>query len=607
MKKSRTKILVVFTLCLLLVSAVFLGKETAQAAGNYTIRINKATNVVTVYSNGAPYKAFVCSTGSATPIGTFRTSQKLRWHVLDGPSYGQYCTRIVGGILFHSVWYYVNGDYASQSYVQYNKLGTTASHGCVRLTVADSKWIYDNCPLGTSVTVFWGSSNDDPLGKPEAIKIPAKYGSRGWDPTDPMAGNPYSNLRPAIYASGVQTRVEYGSDFNPYNGVGAFDSLGNNITGKMTCIGSVNTRRLGSYPLTYTVTDALGRSASTSVTYYVVDSQKATITGVTTPLTKEYNSTLKLRSKIKATTVDGKNLTSKIKIKVIYPKGKSEKTYKKDTIKLTKLGTYKFNYYVTNPNNGRETKVTAKVTVKDTKKPKLTGVPAKKTVEYNSAKNLKSKIKAKLVSGKNVTSKIIVKVKTPGSKKFVKLSDKKCKSYKFQKLGTYRVQYSVANPGNKKAVAQKTTVITVKDTKAPKLLGVKAEKSVECEEILNLKSGVTAKLLSGKNMTSKIAIKVKAPGAKKYITLSAKGAQKYCFDKVGVYTVEYSVANPNNAKAVAKKTMKVTVTPKEIVSPDDPVTPDDGVTPDDPGTNNEPVTVSRFVMLNDIIKPEDFR
>ncbi len=262
---------------------------------------------------------------------------------------------------------------------------------------------------------------------------------------------------------------------------------------------------------------------------------------------------------------------------------------------------------MTNPNNGRETKVTAKVTVKDTKKPKLTGVPAKKTVEYNSAKNLKSKIKAKLVSGKNVTSKIIVKVKTPGSKKFVKLSDKKCKSYKFQKLGTYRVQYSVANPGNKKAVAQKTTVITVKDTKAPKLLGVKAEKSVECEEILNLKSGVTAKLLSGKNMTSKIAIKVKAPGAKKYITLSAKGAQKYCFDKVGVYTVEYSVANPNNAKAVAKKTMKVTVTPKEIVSPDDPVTPDDGVTPDDPGTNNEPVTVSRFVMLNDIIKPEDFR
>ena len=33
------------------------------------------------------------------------------------------------------------------------KLGRRASHGCIRLTVEDAKWIYDNCPAGTTVII----------------------------------------------------------------------------------------------------------------------------------------------------------------------------------------------------------------------------------------------------------------------------------------------------------------------------------------------------------------------------------------------------------------------------------------------------------------------
>lgn len=556
---KKRKVAVLFLCCFLLMSAILMNKGEAQAAGSYTIQVNKGTNVVTVFRGGAPYKAFVCSVGSATPVGTFYTPAKYRWWVLDGPSYGQYCTRITGGFLFHSVWYYTNGDYASQSYVQYNKLGTTASHGCVRLTVADAKWIYDNCGLGTKVTILYGSSANDPLGKPEAIKIPARYGSRGWDPTDPMSGNPYSSLRPSIDVSGAQTKVTYGSAFNTYAGISARDSLGNDITHKLTSSGTVNTRRGGNYRVTYMVTDALGRSASADVVYTVADTQPAVIKGVKKTQKKEYNSKLKLRSKIKAYTADKKNLTKKIKIKIVYPKSKTEKLYKKSTIKLNKLGTYKINYYVTNPNNGLVTKVTSKVTVKDTKKPKLTGVTSKKTIEYNAVKNLKSGVKAKLVSGKNMTSKVIIKVKAPGSKSYKKLSEKSYKKYKFSKLGTYRVQYSVANPYNKKAVAKKETVITVKDTKKPKLTGVSSKKTLEFKDILNLKSGVTAKLVSGKSMTSKIVIKVKTPGAKEFQTLGSSAYTKYCFDAVGIYTVEYSVTNPENQNATEVKTMTVTV------------------------------------------------
>lgn len=562
MKKSK-KIVISFVFCVLLAmsAAIFSDKSEAQAAGGYSIQINKGTNVVTVYnSSGAAERAFVCSTGTATPIGTFSTKQKLRWHVLDGPSYGQYCTRITGSILFHSVWYYRNGDYASQSYREYNKLGTTASHGCVRLTVADAKWIYDNCPLGTTVRIIYGSAANDPLGKPAAIKVPNV--KEGWDPTDPDPRNPYSSYRPSIDISGANKIVSYGTKFNPFAGITAKDSLGNDISGWLRYSGNVNTKKIGKYKVTYYVTDALGRTDSKSVVYKVRDTKKATIKGVKKSMKKEYNSVIKLKKNVRAYNATGKNLTKKIAIKIIYPGGKKEKTYKKSELRLSKLGTYKINYYVVNPNNKLKTKVTCKVKVQDTKKPKFAGIPSKKTVEYNTVQNLRSGVTAKLVSGKNMTSKIVIKAKAPGQKKYTDLTKNKStkyKKYKFSKVGTYSIEYSVANPYNKKAVAKKVTTVTVKDTKKPNLKGVAGQKTLEYNTILNLKSGVTAKMVCGTDVSSRIVIKVKEPGAAGYRTLSKAQYERYQFNKTGNFTVEYSVSNPNNTKNISKAVMNVTV------------------------------------------------
>lgn len=164
--------------------------QAAKDTKQYMIKVNKQQNVVTVYRKEKkkykPYKAFVCSAGYATPTGTFSVGGKYRWHKMMGDVYGQYCSRITGHILFHSVWYY-KASKSTQSYVQYNRLGTLASHGCVRLTVAAGKWIYDNCPSGTKVIIY-NSSNPGPLGKPRARKM---SGYMGWDPTDPDPANPY--------------------------------------------------------------------------------------------------------------------------------------------------------------------------------------------------------------------------------------------------------------------------------------------------------------------------------------------------------------------------------------------------------------------------------
>lgn len=161
-----------------------IGKQSS-----YEIKVNKQKNVVTVYAkdggNGyiIPVKSFVCSTGSATMTGTFYTPAKYRWHTLMGPSWGQWCTRINGGVLFHSVYYVSANNNMALSVAEYNKLGTTCSHGCVRLTAGDAKWIYDNCGLKTKVTIY-NSSNAGPFGKPTAAKLPSWH---TWDPTDPGA------------------------------------------------------------------------------------------------------------------------------------------------------------------------------------------------------------------------------------------------------------------------------------------------------------------------------------------------------------------------------------------------------------------------------------
>lgn len=176
-------------------------KEVKKATSPYYIKVNYGANTVTIYKKDSdgnytvPYKAMVCSCGTYTPTsGTYKISSKYRWGKLIHDVYGQYATRIVGSILFHSVPYSSNTN-DTLLYNQYDKLGTTASAGCVRLTVKDAKWIYSNCPSGTMVE-FYSSSNPGPLGKPSAQKISSVEECRNWDPTDPASGNPWHTYTP---------------------------------------------------------------------------------------------------------------------------------------------------------------------------------------------------------------------------------------------------------------------------------------------------------------------------------------------------------------------------------------------------------------------------
>lgn len=104
------------------------------------------------------YKSFKCSTGvdsSPTPTGVYQSGGKVTsgmWYYFsDYNCYAKYAYRIVGGILFHSVLY--NSDKSGPTNSSVHALGRKASHGCIRLAVDDAKWIFQNCPEGTTVVI----------------------------------------------------------------------------------------------------------------------------------------------------------------------------------------------------------------------------------------------------------------------------------------------------------------------------------------------------------------------------------------------------------------------------------------------------------------------
>ena len=138
--------------------------QAKKAMKPYVVKVSTADQRVYVYGldNNNEYTQLVrtmkCSTGkdaTPTPKGTFQatTGPGARWHYFKKYNcWAQYAYYIEGDILFHSVLYNQKGGPVTQSSV--NNLGRKASHGCVRLSVEDAKWLYQNCPAKTKVIVY---------------------------------------------------------------------------------------------------------------------------------------------------------------------------------------------------------------------------------------------------------------------------------------------------------------------------------------------------------------------------------------------------------------------------------------------------------------------
>ena len=143
---------------------VLMSENAKKALKPYVLKISIDKQRVYAYAPDAneEYTKLVrtmkCSTGlsaTPTPKGTFQngTGPGRRWHYFKKfTCWAQYAFYIQGDIMFHSVLYGSQGGRVTQSSV--NNLGRRASHGCVRLSVEDARWIWEHCPARTKVVVY---------------------------------------------------------------------------------------------------------------------------------------------------------------------------------------------------------------------------------------------------------------------------------------------------------------------------------------------------------------------------------------------------------------------------------------------------------------------
>ncbi|MBQ8149934.1 MAG: peptidoglycan-binding protein [Clostridia bacterium] len=152
---------------------------------------NQVTKVYGIDENGEytiPVRNMICSTGMvSTPsdVGDWVTNgRRAQWAYFSlYGSHARYWTRINEDIAFHSV-IYNEVDNMALSVKSYNKLGSRASHGCIRLLVSDAKWVYDNIRAGTTVHITEDLPVDEELRY--AVKQPRLNKELMWPATTPV-------------------------------------------------------------------------------------------------------------------------------------------------------------------------------------------------------------------------------------------------------------------------------------------------------------------------------------------------------------------------------------------------------------------------------------
>lgn len=170
----------------------------------FAITVDVNNQVTTVYGRdeqgdyNVVIRQMLCTTGTKSnpsDVGEWTLNGRTaRWCYF--PRWGghaQYWTRINSSIAFHSVIYNTVNT-MDLSVKSYKNLGKRASHGCIRLTVADAKWIYDNVGEGTVVTIREDLPDDPELRA--ALKLPPLDYSRMLPEVTPEP------TMPPIYLSG---------------------------------------------------------------------------------------------------------------------------------------------------------------------------------------------------------------------------------------------------------------------------------------------------------------------------------------------------------------------------------------------------------------------
>lgn len=131
-----------------------LNSKEINSDTDYFIAVSKSERQVYIYhmenNSWVNIKVFTCNVGSPdspTIEGKFYSGLKGT-NLKINEAYVKYFTQISGNYLFHSVIYNEDGEIID------GRLGEAISHGCVRLSLEDAKYMYDVIPARTGIKII---------------------------------------------------------------------------------------------------------------------------------------------------------------------------------------------------------------------------------------------------------------------------------------------------------------------------------------------------------------------------------------------------------------------------------------------------------------------
>ncbi|MHB1569137.1 MAG: L,D-transpeptidase [Solirubrobacteraceae bacterium] len=129
--------------------------DASLARVDWQLRVSLAAHRLTVLENGRVRERYTIAIGapaSPTPTGNFDVTDRL----VTGDNSGPYgcCILALSAVAPHAIADWTGGNrIAIHSTPETWTVGLPVSHGCMRLTLPEGRWLIDHIPLGTPTII----------------------------------------------------------------------------------------------------------------------------------------------------------------------------------------------------------------------------------------------------------------------------------------------------------------------------------------------------------------------------------------------------------------------------------------------------------------------
>ncbi|KGL41416.1 hypothetical protein EP57_06135, partial [Listeria booriae] len=323
-----------------------------------------------------------------------------------------------------------------------------------------------------------------------------------------------SNDAPVITAS--DKTLKKGASFDPMVGVTASDVEDGNVTDKVTVTANdVDTSVVGTYHVTYSVTDSDGNTTTKTITVTVTSNDAPVITASDKTLKK--GGSFDPMAGVSASDTEDGNVTSSVSVTA-------------NDVDTSAVGTYHVTYSVTD-SDGNTTTKTITVTVTSNDAPVI--VASDQTIKKGKAFDVMAGVSASDLEDGDVTSGITVTANDVDT----------------NTVGTYHVTYSVTDSdGN---TTTKTITVTITSNDAPTF--TTSDVYLKVGDKFNPYAGITASDTEDGDLTDRIDI----------------DSSNVDMTQAGTYAVEYSVTDSDNNTTKITRHVYVRTNDKPVIHASD--------------------------------------